>query len=82
LWPGGHTYPLPALLHALSLEPDVVYFLSDGILDPNTIAHLRAKNRPRSHQVPIHTVAFVNRETHGLMRTIAHQSGGKFRFVP
>jgi hypothetical protein len=116
--PGGGTYPLPALLHALSLEPDAIYFLSDGMFDPMTIAQLRAHNPPRhvkkvsgtfslSHntafgdptepekvpdtffsdpsrprQVPIHTVAFVNQEAQGLMRAIAHQSGGKFRFVP
>jgi hypothetical protein len=89
--PGGHTYPLPALLRALALKPDAIYFLSDGLFDPNVIAQLRVANAPQragrgdrteSRRVPIHTIAFVSREAQGLMRTIASQSGGKFRFVP
>ncbi len=81
LWPGGGTFPLEALQHALSLEPDAVYFLSDGRFDPAVIEWLRVEN-PASHgQIPIHTIAFVNQETIGIMRQIAKQSGGKFRFV-
>ncbi len=80
--PDGGTNPLPALLYALSLQPDAIYFLSDGRFDPNTITQLRAKNHGRTGRVPIHTISFVNRETQGMMRTIARQSGGKFRFVP
>ncbi len=80
--PDGGTNPLPALLYALSLKPDAIYFLSDGRFDPVAINVLKAKNRSRRNQVPIHTISFVNRETQGLMRTIARQSGGKFRFVP
>ena len=81
VWPGGGTYPLQALLHALSLEPDAVYFLSDGRFDPAVIEALRIQNPPSSGQIPIHTIAFVNQETIGIMRMIAHNSGGKFRFV-
>ncbi len=81
VWPGGGTYPLEALLHALSLEPDAVYFLSDGRFDPAVIEALRVQNPPSSGQIPIHTIAFVNQETIGIMRMIAKNSGGKFRFV-
>jgi hypothetical protein len=81
LWPGGGTFPLDALMHALKLEPDAVYFLSDGRFDPAVIEALRVHN-PSSHgQIPIHTIAFVNQETIGIMKQIATQSGGKFRFV-
>jgi hypothetical protein len=83
--PGGGTHPLPALLFALSLRPDAIYFLSDGQFDPLTIHELRLRNRPnnrlRLRQIPIHTIAFVDRATEGLMRTIARNSGGQFRFV-
>lgn len=78
----GGTNPLPALLYALSLKPDAIYFLSDGRFNPTTIAQLRIQNRPHSRRVPIHTIAFVNRDTMSLMRTIARQSDGEFRFVP
>jgi hypothetical protein len=81
----GGTYPLPALLHALSLRPDAIYFLSDGQFDPLTTHELKMRNRPtkrvRMRQIPIHTIAFVDHGTIGLMRTIARNSGGEFRFV-
>jgi hypothetical protein len=81
LWPGGGTFPLDALMHALKLEPDAVYFLSDGRFDPAVIEMLRVHNPSSTGQIPIHTIAFVNQETIGIMKQIAHQSGGKFRFV-
>lgn len=81
LWPGGGTYPLEALLHALKLDPDAVYFLSDGRFDPMVIEMLRMQNPSSTGQIPIHTIAFVNQETIGIMKQIAQQSGGKFRFV-
>lgn len=81
----GGTFPLPALLHAVSLRPDAIYFLSDGQFDPLTIHELKMRNRPtkrvRMRQIPIHTIAFVDRATVGLMRTIARNSGGEHRFV-
>jgi hypothetical protein len=81
IWPGGGTFPLEALLHALALEPDAIYFLSDGRFDPAVIDALRVQNPTSNGQIPIHTVAFVNHETIGIMRAIAKNSGGKFRFV-
>ena len=39
--PTGGTNPLPALLFALTLRPDAIYFLSDGQFDPATIQQLR-----------------------------------------
>jgi hypothetical protein len=79
------TNPLPALLYALSLRPDAIFFLSDGQFDPRTITILRARNRPTKRvgqrQIPIHTIAFVDHSTVGLMRTIARDSNGDHRFV-
>jgi hypothetical protein len=83
--PDGGTEPLPALLFALSLRPDAIYFLSDGQFDRSTLRELRMRNRPNNRlklrQIPIHTIALVNSATEGLMRTIARNSGGQFRFV-
>lgn len=81
VWPGGGTFPLEALLRALAMDPDAIYFLSDGRFDPNVIEALRIENPSSSAQVPIHTIGFVNKETIELMQQIAKQSGGKFRFV-
>jgi hypothetical protein len=81
----GGTNPLPALLHALSMRPDAIYFLSDGQFHPMAIPVLRAQNRPtkrvKARQIPIHTIAFVDHATVGLMRTIARDSNGEHRFV-
>jgi hypothetical protein len=81
----GGTNPLPALIYALSLRPDAIYFLSDGQFDPMTIQEMRYRNRPnrrlRTQTIPIHTIAFMDRMTEGLMRSIARNSGGEYRFV-
>jgi hypothetical protein len=79
--PNGGTYPLTALMTALRMKPDAIYFLSDGLFDPRTSREIRVHNRRKSMRIPIHTIAFVNRESESLMRTIARNSGGKFRFV-
>lgn len=79
------TNPLPALLHALSMRPDAIYFLSDGQFDPAAIHILRARNKPSKRvghrQIPIHTIAFADYMTIGIMRTIARDSNGEHRFV-
>jgi hypothetical protein len=82
---GGGTDPLPAILYALSMHPDAIYFLSDGQFDPNTIQEIRGRNRPNNRlhtrQIPIHTIAFYDRFAAGQMRQIARNSGGEFKFV-
>jgi hypothetical protein len=81
----GGTEPLPALLLALSMHPDAIYFLSDGQFDLNTIQEMRLRNRPnnrlKTRQIPIHAIAFYDRFAAGLMRAIARNSGGEFKFV-
>jgi hypothetical protein len=82
----GGTNPLPAVLAALAMRPDAIYFLSDGQFNPLTIHELRFRNtgNPRKHvrPIPIHTIAFVDRFAEGIMKMIAKNSGGEFRFVP
>jgi hypothetical protein len=79
--PGGGTDPMPALSYALSLQPDAIFLLSDGEFDPLVIDDLRAQNHSKEKPIPINTVSFYSREAVGIMKTIARQSGGKFRFV-
>jgi hypothetical protein len=79
--PQGGTFPQAALVAALAMRPDTVYFLSDGLFDAGTIAEVRRLNRRRHGGIPIHAIAFVNRENLGLMRAIARDSGGEFRYV-
>jgi hypothetical protein len=79
--PGGGTEPMPALNYAISLQPDAIFLLSDGEFDPLVIDDVRLQNHGKTKPIPINTVSFYSREAVGLMKTIARQSGGKFRFV-
>jgi hypothetical protein len=80
--PQGGTVPQPALLQALSMKPDAIFFLSDGLFDPGTSRKIGLHNRATAKRIPIHTIAFVNRDAEPLMKTIARRSGGKYRYVP
>lgn len=80
--PQGGTVPQPALLEALKMKPDAIFFLSDGLFDSSTERVVRTANRGKHTRIPIHTIAFVNRENEALMRMIASNSGGKYRYVP
>jgi hypothetical protein len=79
--PGGGTDPMPALNYAIELQPDAIFLLSDGEFDPLVIDDLRTQNHGKAGPIPINTVSFYSREAIGIMKTIARQSGGKFRFV-
>jgi hypothetical protein len=79
--PGGGTDPMPALTYALALKPDAIFLLSDGEFDPLVIDDVRAQNQVKEKPIPINTISFYSREAVGIMKTIARQSGGKFRFV-
>jgi hypothetical protein len=83
--PTGGTNPLPALVYALSLRPDAIYFLSDGQFDPNVVLEMRGRNRQNLRlsirTIPIHTIAFFDRIAEGMMRMIARNSGGEYRYV-
>lgn len=77
---GGDTHPLAALEMALALRPDAIYMLSDGEFDPR-IPKLIA-SRQGGQPVPIHTIGFVSREGEPMLRALAADSGGSYRFVP
>lgn len=76
--PSGETAPQDAMKLALSLKPDVIFFLTDGVI-PGVTRRI-AKGSNKSDTV-IHTIAFGLRGEHGLMKGIAKDNGGRFRFV-
>jgi hypothetical protein len=68
----------------LRLDPDAIFFLSDGEFDPNTLYELRAENRVsqrRKKAVSIHTISLGNLGNEHLMKIIARTSDGKYRYV-
>jgi hypothetical protein len=83
--PMGGTNPMPALMLALSLKPDAIYFLTDGQFDLGVMQDLRNRNRTNlklhMHVVPIHTICFYDRSAEGMMKMIARNSGGEYRYV-
>lgn len=79
----GGTVPLPAFESALRFKPrpDVIYFMTDGQgIEglPTVIAGLNNRGR----KTRIYTIAFGNTGSEQMMKQIARESGGTYRFVP
>jgi len=75
----GHTEPAMALLMALRLNPDTIYFLTDGDFRPTIVKELAASNRKG---VKIHTIGFSQDRGEKLLQTIAKQNEGTYTYVP
>lgn len=76
---GGSTEPSKALSRAIRLGADLIYFLTDGEFSPDVVQQLRRLNK--EHKVRIYTIAFLRRNGEDLLRQIARENGGEFRFV-
>jgi hypothetical protein len=82
--PGGGTQPLPAFQRAfgLDIQPDVIFFLTDGqIADESTPAQIANMNDNRGKRAVINTIAFGDPRAQEMLRQIANDSGGAFKFV-
>jgi len=73
---------IPALRNALTLKPDTIFLLSDGMSDFNpkqicaSVRHLNAKTKAR-----IHTISLHDRAGQPMMKQIAAENRGKYRYV-
>ena len=74
----GQTEPEEALLLALRLKPDVIYFLTDGAFKYRVVKRVADMNHQR---VAIHTVCFGNADGEKFMRMVSSQNGGTYQFV-
>ena len=77
---GGGTDPSAAVKVALAATPDAIWLLTDSGFDRSTIDVIRQANPGR--RARIHTVAFQGKEGEGLLKRIAEENGGQYRFVP
>lgn len=79
--PQGATKPGSALRRALALKPDILYLLSDGIVEARSrlAAELDQWNHDRLTR--IFTIAYLDREGAALLEQIAREHNGEFRFV-
>lgn len=75
----GGTEPISSLQLALRLKPDVIYFLTDGNFNSRTAAELSQIVQRHS---AIHTITFGQRGAESLMKTIATNNRGTYRFIP
>lgn len=76
---GQPTDPREALALALSLQPDVIYFLTDGNFERRIQIRLAQLRQSRSI---IHTFVFGEPAAEGLMRNVAGNNGGDYHFIP
>ncbi|MGE3316846.1 MAG: VWA domain-containing protein [Planctomycetaceae bacterium] len=77
--PDGGTEPTEALKQALAMQPDVIFFLTDGEIPEETRAITMEANRYRTI---VHTIAFESRDGEEMLKGIAKDNGGRYRYVP
>ena len=83
--PSSGTHHYTPIIHALRLEPDVVYFLTDGDKPRLSAAELRNVRRANRSGAQIHVVEFATgpQESRDLtwLQLLAQQSGGKYNRI-
>ncbi|MBT4531008.1 MAG: VWA domain-containing protein [Phycisphaerae bacterium] len=80
--PGGGTNPGPAFAKALSLRPlpEVIFFLTDGVIAPFSAEKLR-EMMPDGSRIVVNTIAFGVSANQEEMISIAKSNRGQYRFV-
>ena len=78
---GGGTDPRKALKSGFSLKPDTVWLLTDGVFnnDSGVLAQIRSAN-PKSI-ARINTLAIMDRGGEKVLKQIAKENDGTYRFV-
>jgi hypothetical protein len=79
---GWGTKPLASVQLAHLQNPDAIFLLTDGEFADRTAAFLREQNVSRGPaMVHVHTIAFHSREGVKLLKRIARENSGQFRYV-
>lgn len=76
----GNTDPTDAMLEALSLKPDAIWLLSDGLFPVQAATVIRQKNP--GARVQIHTIALHDDGGKDILAKIAEENRGHYKFVP
>jgi len=81
--PRGGTQPEPAfeVVFRLDPRPDVIFFLTDGEIPPETVSTVTGLNS-RGRPVAVNTIAFGDPASQELLKEISRRSGGVYRYVP
>jgi hypothetical protein len=80
--------PRDAFEAAIDLEPDAIFLLFDGETSADVTGHLEDVNRVTDlingtqPRIPIHTLCFYSRDDEALMKRIAKENNGSYRYIP
>jgi len=77
--PQGETDPSKSLERAFELQPDTIYLLTDGEFDKATVGLVKRLNA--AGKVKVHTIGFLYRMGEQVLKQIAEQNGGQYKFV-
>ena len=78
----GQTKPARALEAAFKVRggpPELIYFMTDGEFDKDVVARIRVWNKDK--KVKINTIAFLYPSGEALLKQIAKENGGRYKFV-
>jgi hypothetical protein len=75
----GKNDPRSAIKRAVDMHPDLVYLLTDGILDNDVAGDVIRVSK--SVNIKVNTIAYINEVGAGVLRRIAEQTGGIYRYV-
>lgn len=84
---GPDTRPLDSMRLALTMKPDAIFLLSDGEFNDGTRSFLLSENRREDDdgnlvpRIPIHTVGFYSIAAEAVLKPIAADHGGGYRFI-
>jgi hypothetical protein len=75
----GETDPSKALERAFACQPEMIYLLTDGEFDRSVVDKVRRLNA--GAKVTVNTIAFIYRNGEEILKQIARENGGDYRFV-
>ncbi len=80
----GTTEPLQALLLALRLQPDTIYFLTDGQFNPSIVRAFNkaAEASHRGQKIVVNGICLGNREGEQVIRELTENNSGTYTFIP
>jgi hypothetical protein len=77
--PQGETDPSEALKRAFEVKPEVIYLLTDGEFDRAIVGLIGSINKGKD--VDVYTIAFLTAMGEEVLKEIAEQNGGKYKYV-
>ena len=77
--PQGETDPSKALERAFYCHPELIYLLTDGEFTPEVVRLVKDLNK--DGKVKLHTIAFLYKTGEPVLKQIAAENGGVYKFV-